>query len=202
MHWKNMGITNSSLEAIALAASGDKPAAVAAVRRLREHALALRETAKESLAEASAARQAKEAEVAALRSQVLACPPRVLSCPTACAVCGIVNRPLNHCSRDAACMSDQLQWVSSRFITVCCLLEPCFCFYASALVHRSLVRLFSHSGHGVFFRISSSPTFCLRSAPSKVRFAVRVPASGCCGEIGPKGRKSFQRRNFIQGFRT
>ena len=65
-----MGITNASLEAIVLAAKGDVAAAVAAVRKVRDDALALRETARDALTEANRKCRAKEAEVAALRIQV------------------------------------------------------------------------------------------------------------------------------------
>lgn len=37
--WKHMGIINSSLQAIALAAKGNKNAAVAAVRKVRNRAM-------------------------------------------------------------------------------------------------------------------------------------------------------------------
>lgn len=65
-----MGITNSSLEAIVHATKGDKAASVAAVRKVRDHALVLRETARDALTEASSKCRAKESEVAKLRSQV------------------------------------------------------------------------------------------------------------------------------------
>lgn len=68
-----MGITNSALEAIALAAKGDKAAAVAAVRKVRDHALALRETARDALTEATKKCREKETEVAQLRLQVGNC---------------------------------------------------------------------------------------------------------------------------------
>lgn len=65
-----MGIANAALEAIAHSTKGDKAAAVAAVRKVRDHALALRETARDALTAATSKRVEKEAEVAQLRKQV------------------------------------------------------------------------------------------------------------------------------------
>lgn len=67
-----MGITNSTLQAIAHAAVGDMHAAVAAVRKVRDHASALRETATDRHSEVVQKRKEKEKEVLQAREQVCA----------------------------------------------------------------------------------------------------------------------------------